>query len=35
MRILLIEDHDFQRQVLTTQLARIIDSENDEIDQWC
>ncbi|WP_244149357.1 response regulator [Photobacterium leiognathi] len=31
MRILLIEDHDFQRQVLTTQLARIIDSENDEI----
>ncbi|PSV54460.1 EAL domain-containing protein [Photobacterium sp. GB-3] len=31
MRILLIEDHDFQRQVLTTQLARIIDPVNDEI----
>ncbi|KPA51912.1 histidine kinase [Photobacterium leiognathi subsp. mandapamensis] len=31
MRILLIEDHHFQRQVLTTQLARIIDSDNDEI----
>ena len=31
MNILLIEDHDFQRQVLATQLAHLIDPNQDHI----
>ncbi len=31
MNILLIEDHDFQRQVLATQLAHLIDPNRDHI----
>ncbi|OBU22605.1 EAL domain-containing protein [Photobacterium aquimaris] len=31
MNILLIEDHDFQRQVLATQLAHLIDPNYDQI----
>ncbi|PSW31414.1 hypothetical protein C9J21_16905 [Photobacterium phosphoreum] len=31
MNILLIEDHDFQRQVLATQLAHLIDPTQDQI----
>ena len=31
MDILLIEDHDFQRQVLATQLAHLIDPNQDQI----
>lgn len=31
MNILLIEDHDFQRQVLATQLAHLIDPNHDHI----
>ncbi|MEC6815405.1 EAL domain-containing response regulator [Photobacterium toruni] len=31
MNILLIEDHDFQRQILATQLAHLIDPTQDQV----
>ena len=31
MNILLIEDHDFQRQVLATQLTHLIDPNQDHL----